>query len=106
MVSIKRLSYISHGKLKVISTQYNKEHEPNLCFVPLCKYCKAWLLDQIAVYQCFSSKRFICISCYKKKYGKRAFKHLYHKHLSKLSLTDNTARSLRAKYLNLLSCYG
>ena len=100
MVSIKRLSYVSYAKLKLIATWYNKEHEPNLCFLPLCKYCKAWLLNQIAIYQCFGSRRFICVDCYISKYGKRAFKQLYLKHLSKLSESDRTARSLRAKYLN------
>jgi len=44
MVSSKRLSYVSYGKLKLIATQHNKTHEPNLCFIPLCRYCKTWLL--------------------------------------------------------------
>jgi len=103
MVSIKRLSYVSYAKLKLITTQHNKEHEPNLCFIPLCKYCKAWLLNQIAIYKAFGSKRFICVNCYISKYGKRAFKQLYLKHLNKLSNSDRTARSLRAKYLELNS---
>lgn len=103
MVSIKRLSYISYRKLKAIATWYNKSHEPNLCYVPLCKYCKTWLLNQIAIYQCFGSKRFICVDCYIGKYGKRAFKQLYLKHLKKISNIDTTARSLKAKYLKLYS---
>jgi hypothetical protein len=102
MVAIKRLSYVSHAKLKMIATFYNKNHEPNLCFVPLCKYCKVWLLNQIAIYQSFGSKRFICVNCYISRYGKRAFRQLYLKHLSKLSKTDRTTRSLRVKYIKLL----
>jgi hypothetical protein len=106
MVAIKRLSYISYRKLKVIATFYNKTHEPNRCFVPLCRYCKVWLLNEIAVYQCFGSKRFTCVNCYISKYGKRAFRQLYLKHLAKLSKTDRTARSLLAKYLQLHPCHG
>jgi len=103
MVSIKRLSYVSYAKLKLISTQHNKGHEPNLCYVPFCKYCKAWLLNQIAIYTSFGSRRFTCIDCYISKYGKRAFRQLLLKHLNKLSNSDRTARSLRAKYLELNS---
>jgi len=44
MVEIIRLSYLSRTKLKLIATWYNKNHEPNLCFVPMCRYCKIWLL--------------------------------------------------------------
>jgi hypothetical protein len=106
MVTIKRLSHVSYSKLKMIATFYNKNHEPHLCFIPLCKYCKTWLLNQIAIYQGFGSRRFICVNCYISKYGKRAFRQLYIKHLSKISKTDNTSRSLIAKYLELLSSHG
>jgi len=103
MVEILRLSYLSKTKLKMIATWYNKSHEPNLCFTPMCRYCKIWLLEQICVYKSFGSLRFICIQCFIRMYGKRVFKRLLYRHLDKLSKTDMTLRSLRTKYVELLN---
>jgi hypothetical protein len=102
MVGSNRLSYISYTKLKMIATHHNKTHEPNLCYIPMCRYCKAWLINKIAVYQDFGSRRFTCVNCYINKYGKKVFRKKLLEHLNKLSTTDRTLRSLRGKYLELL----
>jgi hypothetical protein len=98
MTSMKRLSYITKSKLRLIATCYNKYHEKSICFLPICKTCKKWLMHKVAVYQGFGSWRFMCLNCYIKYYGKDSMINMLKNHISKLSKN----REIRKMYNKIL----
>jgi len=98
MTRVKRLSYITKTKLRLISTCYNKSYDKSMCFIPLCRTCKKWLMNSVAVYQSFGSWRFMCINCYIKYYGKNNLRKMIKNHIRKLS----KKREMRVMYQNIL----
>jgi hypothetical protein len=93
-----RFVYLTPAKLLC----YKRERDKDMCYMPICRNCKKYLLYQIAIVhgQSQVTWRYTCISCALRIYPKRYLLNLINKHLRKLSKGPRN-RGYYIKYMRL-----
>jgi Zn-finger nucleic acid-binding protein len=88
-----RLVYLKHGYL-------NDYEEKRLCYLPMCRKCKAWLLYQVAIVisknRC-SKRKYYCLRCASRWLGKGYILNMLRQHITKLSKSNNERDRRRTK---------
>jgi hypothetical protein len=88
-----RLVYLKHAYL-------NDYEEKRLCYLPMCRKCKTWLLYQVAIViskDKTSKRKYYCLPCASKWLGKGYILNMFRKHISKLSKSNNKRDRRRTK---------
>jgi superfamily II helicase len=93
-----RLAYIRYSYLKYT----NPNEDTKICYVPMCRICRSWVLYQIVVVRggCHIKRKFICMNCAIKVYPKRYLISLINSHISGLSRNTKHKASLLKAYIH------
>jgi len=94
-----RIQYVTIPKLKTVT----KMNDKDVCYLPICLKCKKWLLNTIAIYKSYGSKRFICLKCAMSIWGREYVYDKLKKHISKLSKNTHKSNCLYEKYKKILT---
>jgi hypothetical protein len=99
MPSPVRVQYVTIRKLKTIT----KMNDKGICYLPICLKCKKWLLNTIAIYKSYGSKRFICLKCAMSVWGREYIYAKLKKHVQILSKNEYKSNCLYRKYKQILT---